>query len=209
MTIAIIGAGRVGGALAANLVARGERVQFGVPDPGKYAALAASLGALARIGMVPEALDAASEIAILATPYAAASAIVRSTPDWRGLILVDATNPVAPGLSGLSVGTVSSGAEELARLATGARVVKAFNTTGFENMADPGYPQGRIFMPVCGDDAAARSRIVALADLLGFDGVDAGPLAVARYLEPFAMTWIHLAYRQGFGRQFAFSMMRR
>jgi hypothetical protein len=44
---------------------------------------------------------------------------------------------------------------------------------------------------------------------LGFDGVDAGPLMAARYLEPFAMTWIHLAYRQGFGRKFAFSIIRR
>ena len=76
-------------------------------------------------------------------------------------------------------------------------------------MADPEYPQGRIFMPVCGDDADARSRIVALVISLGFDGVDAGRLMAARYLEPFAMTWIHLAYRQGFGRKFAFSIIRR
>lgn len=209
MTIAIIGAGQVGGALGRSLVARGERVHFGVPDPDKYASLIEELGSAARVDTVPTAVAAASEIVILATPYAAATEAVRSIRDWGGRILVDATNPIAPGLSGLSVGTSSSGAEELARLATHARVVKAFNTTGFENMADPEYSQGRIFMPVCGDDADARSKVVALAILLGFDGVDAGPLAAARYLEPFAMTWIHLAYRQGFGRKFAFSIIRR
>ena len=209
MTIAIIGAGQVGGALGRSLVAQGESVHFGVPNPGKYASLVEELGSLARVGTVSTAVAAASEIVILATPYAAATEAARSIPDWGGRILVDATNPIAPALSGLSIGTSSSGAEELARLATRARVVKAFNTTGFENMADPEYPEGRIFMPVCGDDVDARRKVVALAILLGFDGVDAGPLAAARYLEPFAMTWIHLAYRQGFGRKFAFSIIRR
>jgi predicted dinucleotide-binding enzyme len=209
MTIAIIGAGQVGSALGRKLVAQGVQVHFGVPDPDKYASLARELGSRARVGTVPTAVAAAPEIVILATPYAAAAAAVRSIGDWGGRILVDATNPIAPGLSGLLLGTSTSGAEELARLATHARVVKAFNTTGFENMADPEYPQGRIFMPVCGDDADARSRIVALVISLGFDGVDAGPLMAARYLEPFAMTWIHLAYRQGFGRKFAFSIIRR
>jgi len=209
MTIEIIGAGQVGGALGRILVARGEQVHFGVPDPVKYALLAEELGSRARIGTVPTAVAAATEIVILATPYVAAAQALRSISDWGRRILIDATNPIAPGLAGLSVGTSSSGAEELARHATHARVVKAFNTTGFENMANPVYPQGRIFMPVCGDDADARSKVVALAISLGFDGVDAGPLAAARYLEPFAMTWIHLAYRQGFGRNFAFGIIRR
>jgi 8-hydroxy-5-deazaflavin:NADPH oxidoreductase len=209
MTIAIIGAGQVGGALGRRLVECGERVHFGVPDPAKYAPLMEQLGSAARIGTVASAVAAASEIVILATPYAAAAEAVRSVKDWGGRILVDATNPLAPGLSGLLVGTTSSGAEELAQIALNAHVVKGFNTTGFENMARPGYQQGRIFMPICGDDGQARGKVVALANALGFDGVDAGPLSAARYLEPFAMTWIHLAYRQGFGRNFAFSVIRR
>ena len=57
--------------------------------------------------------------------------------------------------------------------------------------------------------AEARQRVLTLATLIGFDAVDAGPLLAARYLEPFAMTWIHLAFRQGLGRQFAFGLMRR
>jgi 8-hydroxy-5-deazaflavin:NADPH oxidoreductase len=88
-------------------------------------------------------------------------------------------------------------------------VVKAFNTTGAENMADTAYPGGVPFMPVCGDDAEARQRVMALATLIGFDAIDLGPLSAARYLEPFAMTWIHLAIKQGYGRKFAFSLLRR
>jgi predicted dinucleotide-binding enzyme len=152
---------------------------------------------------------AASDLVILAVPYTALPAIAQSVPDWQGKILVDATNPLAPGLSGLALGTSTSGAEELANLARSARVVKAFNTTGAENMADTRYPGGAPMMPVCGDDAEARQRVMALATLVGFEAVDMGPLMAARYLEPFAMTWIHLALKQGYGRKFAFGMLRR
>jgi 8-hydroxy-5-deazaflavin:NADPH oxidoreductase len=97
----------------------------------------------------------------------------------------------------------------VAQLARGARVVKAFNTTGAENMGDSRYAQGRPFMPVCGDDTKARERVIALAALIGFDACDLGDLSAARYLEPFAMTWIHMALKIGYGRRFAFARIHR
>lgn len=206
--IAILGAGNVGIALARAWIARGERVVFGVPDPDKYREAVAALGPSATVGKPPGAIDAA-EVVVLATPYAAALEIARSVADWGGRILVDATNPLAPGLAGLSVGTTTSGAEQIAAAAHGARVVKAFNTTGAENMADSRYPGGAVFMPVCGDDAAARGRVIELAAGIGFDAVDCGGLAAARYLEPFAMTWIHMAIKLGQGRKFAFARLQR
>ena len=208
MTISIIGAGNVGLALAGNLISKGESVFFGVPEPAKYAATVAAFGAKAQLGAVAQAV-AAGDLAILAVPYAAARQVAESIGDWGGRILVDATNPLAPALAGLALGTTTSGAEQLAQWAHGARVVKAFNTTGAENMADPRYPGGAVFMPVAGDDADARSRVVALAMRLGFDAADVGPLSAARYLEPFAMTWIHMAYKCGMGRSFAFLRQQR
>ncbi len=208
MSISIIGAGNVGMALASALTQRGETVVLGVPDPEKYRLAISSLGPKAGITTTDQAI-AASDLVILAVPYAALPSIAQSLPDWQGKILVDATNPLAPGLNGLLLGTTTSGAEELAKLAKGARVVKAFNTTGAENMADTRYPGGVPMMPVCGDDADARQRVMALATLIGFDAIDMGPLMAARYLEPFAMTWIHLALKQGYGRKFAFGMLRR
>jgi hypothetical protein len=201
-TIAILGAGNVGAALARNLTSLGDRVYFGVPEPEKYADLAAELDA--RIGSVEDAI-AEADIAILAVPYAAALRIAVDVPDWNGRILIDATNPLAPGLAGLSLGTTTSAAEQIAAQANNARVVKCFNVTGAENMGDPRRVAGSVFMPVAGDDADARGRTLALATRMGFDAVDAGPLRAARYLEAFAMTWIHLAFAAGHGRDWAFS----
>jgi hypothetical protein len=208
MSISIIGAGHVGMALASAFVGRGERVTLGVPEPQKYEAPVRALGPLASLVPTAEAI-AAGDVVILAVPYAAAAAIAQSVPDWQGKVLVDATNPLAPGLAGLALGTTTSGAEEIARLAHGARVVKAFNTTGAENIADTGYPGGQPLMPVCGEDALARQRVMALATRIGFEAVDFGSLKSARYLEPLAMAWIHLATTQGYGRKFALAILRR
>lgn len=206
MKIALIGAGNVGQALAKAIVQRGEVVILGVQEPVKYEVVAQDIGI--PVMTVTQAV-AQAEMVILAVPYAATASIARSIPDWQGKILVDSTNPLASALTGLSVGTTDSGAETLARHANNARVVKAFNTTGAENMANSHYSSGQVFMPVCGDDVAAHQQVIALATLLGFDAVDMGGLQVARYLEPFAMTWIHLAILQGYGRNFAFGLLRR
>lgn len=61
----------------------------------------------------------------------------------------------------------------------------------------------------CGDDAVAKGLAAQLASDLGFEPIDAGALTAARLLEPLAMLWIHLAFAQGVGREFAFRIMRR
>jgi len=208
MKISILGAGNVGMALARALLRAGQPVTLGVLDPARYAEAVAALGPQATLTGSDEAIER-GELVILAVPYAAALAIAAASADWQGRVLVDATNPLAPGLAGLSLGTTTSGAEQIAERAHGARVVKAFNSTGAENMADSRYPQGTPMMAVAGDDAAAREQVLALATLIGFDAVDFGPLSAARLIEPMAMAWIHLAFKQGQGRQFAFARLRR
>jgi 8-hydroxy-5-deazaflavin:NADPH oxidoreductase len=208
MNISILGAGNVGMALGRALVRAGQPVTIGVPDPARYAEAVASLGEKATL-VASDAAVERGDVVILAVPYAAALTIAQSRSDWQGRVLVDATNPLAPGLAGLSLGTTTSGAEQVAERARGARVVKAFNTTGAENMADSRYVQGPPMMPVACDDAAAREQVLSLATLIGFDAIDMGPLSAARYLEPLAMVWIHLAFKQGQGRRFAFARMKR
>ncbi len=81
---------------------------------------------------------AGSDIVVLATPWSAAASALAAAGDPSGRVVVDVTNPIGSNF-GLAVGHDSSGAEELARLVPGTRMVKAFNTTGLENMADPRY----------------------------------------------------------------------
>lgn len=208
MKIAIIGAGNVGTALGERWAANGHSICFGVrrPDDADLKERLALLNA--DIKNISDACSDA-DIVVLATPWTAAAEAIAAAGDLGGRIMVDVTNPLNPGLQGLAVGTETSAAEHLAALAPQARLVKAFNSTGAENMRDPDYKGRKALMLVCGDDENARRTVLNLAAEIGFDAVDAGPLYAARYLEPFAMMWIHLAYKQGLGRDFAFGLLRR
>jgi predicted dinucleotide-binding enzyme len=76
-------------------------------------------------------------------------------------------------------------------------------------MADSNYPGGKLMMALAGDDAPAKEIVMALVADLGFDPIDAGPLAMSRYLEPLAMVWINLAYTQQLGPDIGFALLRR
>jgi predicted dinucleotide-binding enzyme len=79
---------------------------------------------------------------------------------------------------------------------------------GFDIMANAVRDGRHAFLPVAGDDAAAKQVALQLARDLRFDAQDVGPLANARLTEAFGMMWIKMALQQGFGRQFAFSLIR-
>ena len=126
-----------------------------------------------------------------------------------GKVLIDAVNPLLPDLSGLVLGTTTSAAEQVASWARGAKVVKAFNTVGSNIMENPVFGQDKPVLFFCGDDASAKGKVKQLADEVGFEGVDAGPLTQARLLEPLALLWISLAFKAGLGREIAFKLLRR
>lgn len=123
-------------------------------------------------------------------------------------MLIDTTDPLKSERE-LAIGFGDSGGETVARLAPSAHVVKAFSTTGFRNMADSGYPGGKLMMALAGDDTPAKQIVIALVADLGFDPIDTGPLAMSRYLEPLAMLWINLAYTQQLGPKIGFALLRR
>jgi predicted dinucleotide-binding enzyme len=208
MKIAIIGAGVVGTALAKGWTGGGHTVRFGARDPAS-AKVVQALGAVP--GATAESIASAvawCDVAVLATPWGGTEAAVKAAGDFGGKPLLDATNPLTPTY-GLAVGHTTSGGEQVAGWAANAQVVKIFNTTGFGNMSDSRYPQGKAVMLLCGADAAAKGVAAGLAGDLGFEPVDVGALDCARYVEPFAMVWIKLALAQGLGRDIAFSLMRR
>lgn len=208
MRIAVIGIGMVGGTLGRRWAREDHEVMFGVREPSseKVGQLLAEAGANARAGSVAEAA-AFGEVVVLATPWSGTEDAIRQAGDLSGKIVLDCTNPLAPDMSGL-VGDRSA-AEQVASWARGAKVVKIFNSTGFKNMDDPQYGDDRVTMFYCGDDAEAKKVAAGLAGELGFEPVDAGPLAEARSLEYLALLWIHLAYVQKLGPGIAFKLIRR
>jgi 8-hydroxy-5-deazaflavin:NADPH oxidoreductase len=210
MKIGVIGSGNVGGTLGTRWARNGHTVTFGSRDPQskKMRDLVTSAGPNARSASSDEAVQS-SDVLLLSTPWEATRGIVQGLGDLRGKILIDAVNPLLPQLAGLAVGTNTSCGEQVAQWAPGARVVKAFNTIGNNIMANPDFGGERPVLFYCGDDAPAKDSVKQLAAELGFDPHDAGPLTQARVLEPFAMLWISLAVAQGYGREFAFKLMRR
>ncbi|RME62575.1 MAG: F420-dependent NADP oxidoreductase [Caldilineae bacterium] len=209
MKIGMLGTGVVGKTLGARWGALGHTIIYGSrePESPRVQALVAEAGPGSRAASTAAAA-AQADVVVLATRWDATEAVVKHLGDLHGKVLIDCTNPIAPDFS-LAVGHTSSGGELVALWAQHARVVKAFNTTGFNNMEDPSYPEGATTMFICGDDADAKAITAELSNQLGFDTVDCGPLQAARFLEPAAMLWISLAYRQGLGREIAFRLMRR
>jgi predicted dinucleotide-binding enzyme len=208
MKIAILGAGNVGAALASAWSAAGHTVVFGARDPQSPKTTAA-IGKLGLRALPPAKAAQASEIVVLATPWPATRAALESCGSLAGKTLIDCTNPLKADLSGLELGADTSGAERVASWSSGAHVFKCFNQTGAENMAGNLRFSAKPVMFVAGDHAPARPTVLQLARDAGFEAVDAGPLTSARLLEPLAMLWIHLAYRCGLGREYAFALTRR
>jgi predicted dinucleotide-binding enzyme len=209
MKITVIGTGNVGGTLGTRWAKKGHQVVFGTrePESDRVHKLLEAAGENARAREVGEAV-AGADVIVLAVPWNATQTTLASAGDLTGRIIVDCTNPIIPGLQ-LALGTTTSGGEQVAEWAKGARVVKAFNSTGWENMANPIYDGQPTLMLICGDDTEAKIVVVKLTESLGFEVVDLGLLDTCRLLEPFALVWIRLAAVQGFGRDIAFRLVKR
>jgi predicted dinucleotide-binding enzyme len=209
MKIAVIGTGSVGGTIGRRLAELGHTVSFGVRNvlDADAKALIGTIKGNARLASVADAANDA-EVVVLATPYAANAAAIAAAGNLSGKILIDVTNPIGPDFS-LATGFTTSGAEEVAKLAPRAKVFKAMNQVGFEVMANPGFAGGKPVMFIAGNDPVGKAVVLELVSSLGFEAIDAGELAIARLLEPYAMLWIHLMARRNQGRNFAFALLRR
>ena len=216
MKIAIIGAGKVGGALGKAWAKAGHYIIFGVRSPGqgKTQPPVAEIGAGATVQAVPDAAHSA-DIIVLATPWPAVPDAIKAMGELRGKVLIDCTNPLSlngDGSLSLSLGSTTSGAEEIEKLAPGVHVVKAFNTYGWENFANAAYPNAAGLKPVmfyCGDHDAAKVTVQQLVTDLGFEPVDTGGLGMARSLEPLALLWLRLNIREGRNANFTWARLTR
>lgn len=184
-TIALIGTGNVAGALGRRFAEQGHTILYGSRTPSE--ADVAELVRLTGHGAVavpPAEAAARGRVVVLAIPWDAVDAVMRSLGPLDGKILVDPTNPRATAADGLrDYAFAGSNAERIQDLAPGAAVVKAFNTLGAETMLEPQTAGGPVTVPVVGDDAAAKALVVGLAREIGLEAIDVGPLRHARIIE--------------------------
>jgi len=210
MKIGIIGTGSMGGTLGKLLVAKGHQVLFGSRQVERAESFARSIGPDASGGSYVDANNF-GEVILLVTAWQDTEAALQVAGTLAGKILIDCTNPESGDSYGLVVGHVTSGAEEVAKWAKGARVVKAFNHiygSMLEISPQLGSQTATIFY--CGDDAEAKAIVASLISDLGLEPVDAGPLRNARQLEPLAQLAVQLAQVQGLGGEnIAFKLLRR
>jgi len=208
-TIAIIGAGSVGAALAERLTAAGFAVRVGVRPGRDAAAIERRCGGRAAVVPVDEAADGC-EVVFLCVPAAAAVAAARAAGSLARKVLVDCTNPVVwdggPRLAPPPEGSVAAA---LAAALPEARVVKGFNAFGAEIHRDPLVGGAPAEVLLAGDDGIALERVGEVALRAGFSPIAAGPLRNAALLEALAVLWIQLATAGGQGREFAFALARR
>jgi predicted dinucleotide-binding enzyme len=207
MRIGIVGSGNVGGTLGRRFAESGHEVTFGSrrPDSAEAKELARIPGA--RVASPREAAQS-SEVIVLATPWPATEAALRDLGGLAGKVLLDATNPLTDRYDTIAPDVPSSGGELVAKWAPGAKVVKIFNTIGYNVMANPSFAAGPATLLYAGDDPGAKNVAHDLAAKIGFHPIDAGPLSKSLVLEYFAILWIGLAFG-GQGREIAFQLMRR
>jgi predicted dinucleotide-binding enzyme len=191
MKIAIIGKGNVGSALEAGLARNGHDVR--------------------AVGRDPEAVRTAGQFAdtiILAVPFSEiGNAVGALGGSASGKVVIDATNALTGAMELAVDSTTTSGAEELQKELPDAKIVKAFNTTFATAMATGQINGEPLAGLVAADDADAKSQVLSLVQQLGFDPIDAGPLANARLLEPLALLNIKLGFVQGYGPNSGFRLV--
>ncbi|WP_030439800.1 NADPH-dependent F420 reductase [Actinoplanes subtropicus] len=194
-TLGIIGSGNIGAAVARLAVAAGIPVVVSNSrGPQSLAGLIAELGPLASAGTVEQAAQA-GDLVVLSVPLTAHTAVPAAP--LAGKIVLDTSNyyPFRDGrIAELDEGKLTT-SELVHRHLDAARLVKAFNNILAHHIPQLARPSGaadRTALPVAGDDAGANADAATLIDRLGFDTVDAGPLAQSWRFEPEAAAYTRL-----------------
>src|SRR5713101_3266312 len=211
MRIGILGSGLMGGKLGTLFARAGHEVVFSYArSEQKLKMLARDAKGKARTGTPREAAQEADAV-LLAVHWLRIEDVLNQTGDLSGKVIVTCSLPMNEDSTELVVAHTSSGAEELAKMIPKARVVAAFQTVPSEvlfGVYEAKRKASRPSLVYCGDDKSGKAVAVELIRDVGFDPVDAGPLQIARYTEPFALLIAQLAYEGQGGPELAYRFER-
>ncbi|TAE00568.1 MAG: NADPH-dependent F420 reductase [Bacteroidetes bacterium] len=205
MKISIIGTGNVGGALATQWAKAGHQIFLGTRDLSKFDDKHLLQNPNTSLHSIAESAEKAEVILIAAVPQAV-QAIAAQIKDFVSQkTIIDAMNSVRVKPEGFE-----NTFEALKMLLPESEIVKCFNSTGFENMANPIYKGEGIDMFVAGSSKKGKEIAQKLSSDAGFSTCwDFGADDKAQLLEHFALSWINLAIMQGHGRNMAFKIIKR
>ena len=207
MRVGILGSGLMGGKLGKIFAYAGHEVVFSYArSEQKLKMLARDTKGKARPGTPRDAAQGADAL-LLAVHWSRIDDVLSQTGDLSGKIIVSCSLPMNDDNTELIVAHTSSGAEELAKMIPKARVVAAFNTVPSEVLFSVFEAKGNATKPslvYCGDDRSGKKVAAELIRDIGFDPVDAGPLRIARYIEPFCLLVAQLAYEGKGGPELAY-----
>src|SRR5437588_3217247 len=211
MRVGILGSGLMGGKLGTIFARAGHEVVFSYArSEQKLKRLARDAQGKARAGTPREAAQEADAV-LLAVHWSRIEDVLNQTGDLSGKVIVTCSLPMNEDSTELVVAHTSSGAEELAKLIPKARVVAAFQTVPSEVLFGVYQARRKASRPslvYCGDDEGGKAMAAELIRDVGFDPVDAGPLRIARYTEPFALLVAQLAYEGEAGPELAYRFER-
>jgi predicted dinucleotide-binding enzyme len=199
--IAVLGAGNIGATLARAWAAARHDVVIGSRDPHAAAVrdLAASIGArVASHGAAVQGVD----VVLLALPGGAVTPVLRSVGSaLDGKVVIDATN----SLGGPEMNAIAS----ITHHAPHAVPVRAFNSLGWENFADPVFDGTVADLFWCGPDGHGVALVERLVADVGLRPVRVGGLDQLHVVDALASLWFALALGQGLGRHLAFKVLTR
>lgn len=211
MRVGILGSGLMGGKLGTLFARAGHDVVFSYArSDQKLKRLAREAHANARTGTPGEAAREADAL-LLAVHWSRVGDVLKQAGDVSGKVIVTCSLPMNADDTDLVIAHTSSGAEALAQSVPEARVVSAFTTVPSEVLFGVFEARRKVRRPslvYCGDDGSGKGIAAQLIRDVGFDPVDAGPLRIARYTEPFALLIGVLAYEGDGGPELAYRFER-